>query len=318
MDQENFMLKARSVLGKTARAVRQAFDTLEAIETDDVLSSQYLGSDGDETMTIENTQTPETPINKLRRETFEAISRLSYNRSAEQAEQFFDGLDWNELPMNRGRAIQEFFGNPYLPYPDVPTSALLMQESVQARVADMKEINALISKLHSEIMAQKSTIKKPMTRLEAEALSLERTKSETVRDVAALSGLPRSRIEYLLGRLLTMTGDQRRRTMRQEFAKPETQIILPRRVPTRNDGRDGQPFTVTFKSREPNPFETIPIPERTFAYLGLPTKEWKIFRLIENYLAEVSRFKEMATRRKRHIETLRAQLAQAELEAMKG
>jgi hypothetical protein len=306
MEEANEMLsKTFAIMKRALGSLEQFQDTVERLDDDLVLSQQEF-EDGE---IMETAKIEETPIERMRRETFEAISRLAYNRSAAQAESFFDQLNWAALPMDRNREIQQFFGNPNLPYPDDQLSPLFQQESVQARVAAMREIIALVNGLHYHCrqMAQESTLKEPKTRSEAEADTLERLRTETVRDVAALSGLPQVRIYYLLGRLSTMNGDARRKMMREEFAEAEPERTFPRRQPIMNDGRDGQIITMTFK-HEPDPFAPIPIPDHMLSDLHLPTNKEKIFRLIEHFVAEQSHFYVMAMARNRRVDQARAEL----------
>lgn len=206
-----------ATLRKAWKVLRGTRDVLEQILDDDddlILASSVISDEG-ETMNTEDQQTIETPVEKLRRQTFEAISRLSYNRSAGQTQEFFDAIDWDDLPMNRNKKIREFFGNPHLAYPESPTDPLLQQESVQARVAAIKEIIALVTTLRYNIatMAQQDR-EKPMTVEEKERASLEETRVNTIREIVEITGLSISQVQFYVSRWVEMSD---KRVMKREI-----------------------------------------------------------------------------------------------------
>lgn len=145
MDHRDLLLiKAHSALMST----KAVLDRILRDDDDVVLSARVIGDAGeDEAMNTDTQQPEETPIQKLRRETFKQISELAYRRTPEEVGKWFDDQTWIEFPAVMHRRIEEFFANPrHVPLPDRKRIDLLSEDAIE-RIEKIDEIVALLARL---------------------------------------------------------------------------------------------------------------------------------------------------------------------------
>lgn len=156
MDQKDRMLAhARQVMQTTARALQKILDD----DDDMILSAGVVGdADVDEGETMQQETQPETEetrIQKIRRATFERVSKLAYDTTPQAAEQWYDATSWSSFPAVNRQAIYERFKDPRYRYPELPTNPrhvvnnFHFTDDVRIRLENVLEIICLLEDLHS-------------------------------------------------------------------------------------------------------------------------------------------------------------------------
>lgn len=197
MDQKDLLLiKAHSALMST----KAVLDKILRDDDDVILSARVIGDTGeDETM---STQT-ETPIEKLRRETFRKISELAYRKSPEDVEKWFDDQTWFGFPAVIMRRIEEFFVNPrHVPLPDRKRIDLLSDEAIE-RIETFDEIVSLLAALrkvdrtHDIPYGLKVSRERYDMMLRKQETPIETMRRHAFTSLASLTGRPKEKIAKL-------------------------------------------------------------------------------------------------------------------------
>ncbi len=243
MDQKDLLLiKAHNALQSTRALLEKILDD----DDDAVLSARVIGEAGEEeTMNTEIQQpTPETPIQRLRREIFKRVSDLSHGVTPEAAQQFYDGMLWSYPAINR-RAIFERFKDERYSYPEMPanprstTTTARYGDDVRIRMDAILEIICLFEDLHSvdpsnDIMAQVKASRARYERVMFKGESrVDKLRREAFAEIARLSGKSETKVAAVYDRIPW-------KALRVDrFAEVEAEIMPP--FPDTFVGRQHEP-----------------------------------------------------------------------------
>lgn len=164
-----------------------------------------ISMEEDEVMSKQREQMQETHIEKRRRETFDQIARLAFQRTAKEAEIFFDDLDWIACPADIQKQIRDYFGRPGFNYDAASTQPGSIASA--DLVKNMKQIVELINYLrkvdrHGDLLWQTKVLGEKYEReLRRRETPIQTLRRHAFARAAELTGRPAKNFEQIYDRI---------------------------------------------------------------------------------------------------------------------
>ena len=255
----------------------------------------------------------ETPIEKIKADTFTQISRLAHNRSVGETSTFVESLygRWkNILPMDRDREIVAFFKNPRAVVPDDLNDPVLKGELMRERVNDLREIIGLINWLRNEVVKASSKplaiVKDPS---ESDKQFIEDLRRESLQQITHLSGRSKIECAEFIRRFLNTSETRERRQACLQLCPRERRMPNDLEMKRFLNERDKGPLVV---GPHGAPLEIAPayIPVKVHGFELEEAKAGMVFETLTNLRAEMGRCRDREQQRKRQAQLARSRFEQ--------